>query len=144
MLEFPLGIFGVALGTVILPHLSGKHAAQDPEGFTHSVDWGLRLGLFIALPAAVFLVPSDIPFTAHDGDSGLATAVIQTDFWSDNRLECAQMRAAARADLNGFTGVIGDLHLSVVETGSSPDYNPDLTLKRSITEWRVMYREAVQ
>ena len=98
----------------------------------------------VTLPAAVFLVPSDIPFTAHDGDSGLATAVIQTDFWSDNRLECAQMRAAARADLNGFKGVIGDLHLSVVETGSSPDYNPDLTLKRSITEWRVMYREAVQ
>lgn len=56
LLEFPLGIFGVALGTVILPHLSGKHAAQDPEGFTHSVDWGLRLGLFIALPAAVFLI----------------------------------------------------------------------------------------
>jgi putative peptidoglycan lipid II flippase len=56
LLEFPLGIFGVALGTVILPHLSGKHAAADPEGFTHSVDWGLRLGLFIALPATLFLI----------------------------------------------------------------------------------------
>lgn len=56
LLEFPLGIFGVALGTVILPHLSGKHAAKDPKGFTHAVDWGLRLGLFIALPAAVFLI----------------------------------------------------------------------------------------
>lgn len=56
LLEFPLGIFGVALGTVILPHLSSKHASDDPAGFTASVDWGLRLGLFIALPAALMLI----------------------------------------------------------------------------------------
>lgn len=56
LLEFPLGIFGVALGTVILPHLSSKHAAQDSAGFTASVDWGLRLGLFIAMPATLLLV----------------------------------------------------------------------------------------
>lgn len=56
LLEFPLGVFGVALGTVILPHLSARHAASDPQGFTHSVDWGLRLGLFIALPASLLLV----------------------------------------------------------------------------------------
>ncbi|GMU43955.1 MAG: murein biosynthesis integral membrane protein MurJ [Xanthomonadales bacterium] len=56
LLEFPLGVFGVALGTVILPHLSARHAAADPQGFTQSVDWGLRLGLFIALPATLALV----------------------------------------------------------------------------------------
>lgn len=56
LLEFPLGIFGVALGTVILPHLSGRHAERDPAGFSHSIDWALRLGLFIALPTMVLLV----------------------------------------------------------------------------------------
>ncbi|MBL8245798.1 MAG: murein biosynthesis integral membrane protein MurJ [Rhodanobacteraceae bacterium] len=56
LLEFPLGVFGVALGTVILPHLSARHAAADPQGFNHSVDWGLRLGLFISLPATLLLV----------------------------------------------------------------------------------------
>lgn len=56
LLEFPLGIFGVALGTVILPHLSGRHAERDPAGFSHSIDWALRLGLFIALPTTVLLV----------------------------------------------------------------------------------------
>src|SRR3546814_2892441 len=34
LLEFPLGMFGVAIGTVILPHLSGRHASTDPEGFS--------------------------------------------------------------------------------------------------------------
>jgi putative peptidoglycan lipid II flippase len=56
LLEFPLGIFGVALGTVILPHLSGRHAERDPQGFSRSIDWALRLGLFISLPAMVLLV----------------------------------------------------------------------------------------
>lgn len=56
LLEFPLGIFGVALGTVILPHLSGRHAERDPAGFSHSIDWALRLGLFISLPTMVLLI----------------------------------------------------------------------------------------
>lgn len=56
LLEFPLGMFGVALGTVILPHLSARYAEQDPAAFNRAIDWGLRLGLFIALPAMVFLM----------------------------------------------------------------------------------------
>ena len=39
LLEFPLGMFGVAIGTVILPHLSSRHAATDPEGFSRGLDW---------------------------------------------------------------------------------------------------------
>lgn len=56
LLEFPLGVFGVALGTVILPHLSRRFAASDVDGYARSVDWGLRLGLVISLPATVFLL----------------------------------------------------------------------------------------
>ena len=41
LLEFPLGMFGVAIGTVILPHLSSRHAATDPEGFSKGLDWGV-------------------------------------------------------------------------------------------------------
>ena len=55
MVELPLGIFGIALATVILPNLSQKHAAGDPESFSHMLDWALRLVLVIALPAAVAL-----------------------------------------------------------------------------------------
>lgn len=56
LLEFPLGIFGVALGTVILPHLSARHAEQDPAGYTRSIDWGLRFGFFLAVPAMLYLI----------------------------------------------------------------------------------------
>jgi putative peptidoglycan lipid II flippase len=55
LLEFPLGVFGVALSTVILPNLSRKFASQDPEAFSATLDWALRIALIITLPAAVGL-----------------------------------------------------------------------------------------
>lgn len=55
MLEFPLGVFGIALATVILPSLSEKHAADDTDGFSHMLDFALRWVIIIGLPAAVAL-----------------------------------------------------------------------------------------
>ena len=56
MIEFPLGIFGIALATVILPRLSHEHAETNPEQFSKTLDWGLRLGLLIGLPSALGLM----------------------------------------------------------------------------------------
>ncbi len=56
LLEFPLGMFGVAIGTVILPHLSSRHAATDPDGFSKGLDWGFRLCLLIGIPACLGLI----------------------------------------------------------------------------------------
>lgn len=56
LLEFPLGLFGVAMGTVILPSLSRHHVTTDREGFARALDWGLRTALLIAVPAAIGLV----------------------------------------------------------------------------------------
>jgi len=55
MVELPLGIFGIALATVILPNLSEKHAQADPQAFSHMLDWALRWVLIIGAPAAVGL-----------------------------------------------------------------------------------------
>lgn len=55
LMEFPLGVFGIALGTVILPGLSARHAERDPAAFSNTLDWALRLVWLIALPAAVGL-----------------------------------------------------------------------------------------
>lgn len=55
LVEFPLGVFGVALGTVILPHLSRRHADTDAAGYAEALDWGLRTVLLLALPAALGL-----------------------------------------------------------------------------------------
>lgn len=76
LLEFPLGMFGVAIGTVILPHLSGRHASTDPQGFSKALDWGFRLCLLIGVPACLGLILCAEPliatlfqhgnFSAHD------------------------------------------------------------------------------
>jgi len=56
LVEFPLGVFGIALATVILPSLSKQHANQSPEEFTRTLDWALKLVTLIALPAALGLL----------------------------------------------------------------------------------------
>jgi putative peptidoglycan lipid II flippase len=56
LLQFPLGMFGVAMGTVILPSLSRHHVVTDRAGFSRALDWGLRTALLIAVPAAIALV----------------------------------------------------------------------------------------
>jgi putative peptidoglycan lipid II flippase len=61
LLEFPLGMFGVAIGTVILPHLSSRHASTDPAGFSKGLDWGFRLCLLIGIPACIGLVMCAMP-----------------------------------------------------------------------------------
>jgi putative peptidoglycan lipid II flippase len=53
LLEFPLGIFAIALATVILPGLSRRHAEQSMAAFSGTLDWALKLVAVIALPAAV-------------------------------------------------------------------------------------------
>lgn len=55
-LELPLGVFGVALGTVILPSLARHHVSTDREAFSRTFDWGLRTTLLIAIPAAIGLM----------------------------------------------------------------------------------------
>ncbi len=55
MLEFPLGVFGIALGVVILPSLSEKHAQGSREHFSQMLDWAFRWVLIICLPAALGL-----------------------------------------------------------------------------------------
>jgi len=56
LMEFPLGVFGIALGTVILPRLSGAFTRAGVDEFSQTLDWALRVTLVIILPAAVGLV----------------------------------------------------------------------------------------
>ncbi|MDH5766906.1 MAG: murein biosynthesis integral membrane protein MurJ, partial [Gammaproteobacteria bacterium] len=56
LVEFPLGILGIALATVILPSLSKHHARKSKEEFNQTLDWALRLVLLVAIPAATGLL----------------------------------------------------------------------------------------
>tara|TARA_B100001750_G_scaffold231314_1_gene229369 strand:+ start:175 stop:1788 length:1614 start_codon:yes stop_codon:yes gene_type:complete len=55
LLEFPVGVFGVALSTVVLPNLSSKSAGQNQAQFRSIVQWGIRIALLVSVPAATGL-----------------------------------------------------------------------------------------
>jgi putative peptidoglycan lipid II flippase len=61
LMEFPTGLLGVALGTVLLPSLSKSHFAGDYQEYSRLLDWGLRLTLLLALPAAAALALLAVP-----------------------------------------------------------------------------------
>ncbi|MCG8535962.1 MAG: murein biosynthesis integral membrane protein MurJ, partial [Pseudomonadales bacterium] len=56
LMELPLGVFGIAIATVILPSLSRKHASQSNQAFSHTLDWAVRMVLLIGLPAMLALI----------------------------------------------------------------------------------------
>jgi len=56
LVEFPLGVFGVALATVILPSLSAEHARDSREDYSRIMAWSLGLVFLISLPAAFGLI----------------------------------------------------------------------------------------
>lgn len=62
--ELPLGAFGIAIGTVILPSLSRQHAAADPKAFSATLDWALRMVLLVGVPAALALAILSEPLIA--------------------------------------------------------------------------------
>ena len=76
LMEFPTGLLGVALGTILLPSLAKHHADNDPGQYSKLLDWGLRMTLMLAAPAALALGLLAVPliatlffygeFSAHD------------------------------------------------------------------------------
>ncbi len=76
LLEFPLGVFGIALATVVLPHLSEAHYKTGEQQFKKTLTWALQIALLIAVPATVGLFVLAQPilatlfqygnFTTHD------------------------------------------------------------------------------
>ncbi len=64
LMEFPLGLFGIALATVTLPTLSRQHANESRREFSDTVDWSMKLVLLIAVPAAIGLIVLAEPLVA--------------------------------------------------------------------------------
>ncbi|MBI1892173.1 MAG: murein biosynthesis integral membrane protein MurJ [Burkholderiales bacterium] len=63
LMEFPTGMLGVALGTILLPSLSKAHADGNQAEYSALLDWGLRMTFLLALPAAVGLATLSLPLT---------------------------------------------------------------------------------
>lgn len=56
LMQLPLGIFAIAIGTVILPRLSSLFVSEDKTSFSNTLDWSIKLVLIIGLPAVIGLV----------------------------------------------------------------------------------------
>ncbi|WP_094751516.1 murein biosynthesis integral membrane protein MurJ [Psychromonas sp. CD1] len=56
LLEFPLGLFGIAIATVILPSLSASHLHKSNDDFKKTIDWGIRMVFLLGVPAMLGLI----------------------------------------------------------------------------------------
>ena len=61
MAQFPLGVFGVALATVVMPSLAAQHARGTPEQYSRTLDWAMRWVVLIIVPAACGLAVLAVP-----------------------------------------------------------------------------------
>ncbi|MGE5617071.1 MAG: murein biosynthesis integral membrane protein MurJ, partial [Bacillota bacterium] len=95
LMEFPSALLGVAIGTVLLPSLVRHHASTNREGYSKLLDWGLRVTLLLALPAAV-------------GLAMLAVPLVATLFWHGEflRSDVIMTRHALIAYAVGLAGII--------------------------------------
>jgi putative peptidoglycan lipid II flippase len=80
LMEFPAGVLGAALGTILLPSLSKCHASQDTAEYSRLLDWGLRLTFMLAVPSALGLGMISVPLLSTFFQRGafLASDVLMT------------------------------------------------------------------
>jgi putative peptidoglycan lipid II flippase len=74
-MEFPTGVLGVALGTILLPSLSKAYASSEHKEYSQLLDWGLRLTFILAAPAAVALAILATPLVTALFHYGKFTAI---------------------------------------------------------------------
>ena len=95
LMEFPSGMLGAALGTILLPSLSRYHASANHGEYSKLLDWGLRLTLLLAAPAAVALAILAVPL--------ISTLFFHGAFSAD---DVFRTREALVAYTVGLTGLI--------------------------------------
>jgi putative peptidoglycan lipid II flippase len=103
LVEFPLGVFGIALATVILPRLAEHHATSSKQVFSDTLDWALKLVLVIAVPAVIGIALLAEPL--------LATMFLRGEFTQrDVEMAAASLRAYA-------PGLLGFILVKILAPG---------------------------
>jgi putative peptidoglycan lipid II flippase len=96
-MEFPLGLFGIALATVTLPYLARQAANKSYDEFAETLDWSMKLVFLIAVPAAIGLIVLAEPLVATIFYGGVFTG-------DDVRMTALALQAFA-VGLIGFSYV---------------------------------------
>ncbi len=103
LVEFPLGIFGIALATVILPSLSKSHSADNSTEFSKSLDWALKLVLLIGTPASIGVLMLAEP---------MLSTLFQYEAFGDN-----DVRLAGQSLMAYSIGLLGFILVKVLVPG---------------------------
>ena len=103
LLEFPLGVLGIAVATVILPALSKHHARESHDSFNRTLDWAMRLVMLVALPACIGLL--------------LMAAPILAAFFQYGQFEAADTRMASLSLMAYMLGLPGFILIKVLAPG---------------------------
>ncbi len=97
LVEFPLGIFGIAVATAVLPTMSAQSAKGEYQQLVETLSFALRLVLFITIPAMVGLIVLRVP---------IITLLFQRGrFTPDATQATAQAVLYYALGLSAFTGV---------------------------------------
>jgi putative peptidoglycan lipid II flippase len=102
-IHFPLGIFGIAIATAVLPTMSAQAARQETEAFRETFSLGLRMVFFIMFPAMAGLITLRVPIVSlllehgqfdHISTQGVASALL---FYAVGLWAFAGVRIVAQA-----------------------------------------------
>jgi putative peptidoglycan lipid II flippase len=103
LIELPLGVFGIAIATVILPTLS-RQFSSDSEHYSSTLDWALKAILIIALPSTVALMV-------------LAKPIIVTLFQHGERFSVTDGNMTSYSLMAYALGLTGFMLIKVLVTG---------------------------
>ncbi|MFB6434714.1 MAG: murein biosynthesis integral membrane protein MurJ [Candidatus Malihini olakiniferum] len=103
LMEFPSGVLGVGLGTILLPSLVKSVARGDQEAYSHLMDWGLRLCFLLALPSAVAL--------------GILSKTLIVALFQYDKFSAIDALMTQRALISYIIGLIGIIVVKVLVLG---------------------------
>jgi putative peptidoglycan lipid II flippase len=103
LMEFPIGLLGVALSAVLTPQLSAAQASGQSERYSRLLDWGLRMVMLLALPCAVALLVFAEPLTAV--------------LYHRGKFEASDVMHTAQSVMGWGVGLIGLIAVKVLAPG---------------------------
>lgn len=103
LMEFPSGVLGAALGTILLPSLSKCHASQDTVEYSKLLDWGLRLTFMLALPSALAL--------------GMIAVPLLSTFFQRGAFAASDVLMTSHALIGYSVGLIGMILVKILAPG---------------------------